>query len=90
MTKQQIDEQTNLLDKIDEISKLVVFNDDSVSFDTVIEAFCEILHYDSMRAEQLALNIHNTGKAIVKTDLYEMLVPIYEQLSQKQITAEIQ
>lgn len=78
------------LEDIENTFKLIVFDDNSISFDTVISAFCEILHYDSIRSEQLAWNIHNTGKAIVKTDLYNELIPFYEKLTQRELTCEIQ
>lgn len=88
--EQEVITLDNQLEDIENTHRLVVFNDDLLPFDTVISAFCEILHYDSIRSEQLAWNIHNTGRAIVKTDLYTKLIPFYEKLSQRELTCEIQ
>jgi ATP-dependent Clp protease adapter protein ClpS len=94
MTDQILEQEIITLDKqledIEDTYRLIVFDDNTITFNTVISAFCEILHYDSIRAEQLAWNIHNTGKAIVKTDLYKELIPFYEKLSQRELTCEIQ
>jgi ATP-dependent Clp protease adapter protein ClpS len=43
---------------------VVVWNDDVTTFQTVIQAFVEILGHTVERADQLAWRIHRTGKAV--------------------------
>lgn len=77
---------------IDDIlnSKLVVFNDDDNSFEWVIECFQAYLNMGSEQAEQLAMNIHHTGKAIVKNGTRKDLEPFFTALSDAGLTVEIQ
>ena len=43
---------------------VIVWNDDVTTFQTVIQAFVEILGHTVERADQLAWKIHRTGKAV--------------------------
>lgn len=74
----------------DEHNKLVLFNDDTTSFDHVIECLCRYLEIDSIAAEQIALIVHTKGKCIIKEGTYESLTPIYEALAENLLIVEIQ
>lgn len=70
--------------------KLIIYNDDINSFEYVIEVISKVFNYDLVRAEQLTLNIHNKGRAIVKTDEYQKLLPYYDSVTNLNLTADIQ
>jgi ATP-dependent Clp protease adaptor protein ClpS len=69
---------------------LVVYNDDVNTFDWVIDCFMEILGYTSVQAEQLALIIHTKGKATVKSDSKEVLMPLKDALNDRGLSAVIE
>lgn len=71
-------------------SQLVVYNDDHNSFEWVIQCFTEILHHSSEQAEQLSLIIHFKGKAIVKTDAFNILKPLKDALIDRGLSAVIE
>lgn len=71
-------------------SQLVVFNDDHNSFQWVIQCFTEILKHSSEQAEQLSLIIHFKGKAIVKTDPFNVLKPFKDALVERGLSAVIE
>ncbi len=71
-------------------SNLVVFNDDHNSFEWVIECFVKYLEHTEEQSEQLAMIIHNKGKACVKNGTKEELEPFYTALSEAGLSCEIQ
>ncbi len=71
-------------------SQLVVYNDDHNTFQYVIECFKEILNHSSEQAEQLSLIIHFKGKAIVKTDAFNILKPFKDALVERGLSAVIE
>lgn len=71
-------------------SKLILFNDDHNAFDKVIMSlviYCEI---SSAKAAELAMKIHNEGKAVVKYGTREKLEPIAEVFGKLDLTCEIE
>lgn len=48
-----------------EPAKVILFNDDVHTFDEVIGQLIKAIHCDSTRAEAIAWEVHNTGKAVV-------------------------
>jgi ATP-dependent Clp protease adaptor protein ClpS len=71
-------------------SHLLVYNDDVNTFDWVIECFMDILGYTSVQSEQLALIIHTKGKATVKSDSKEVLMPLKDALNDRGLSAVIE
>lgn len=69
---------------------IIVFNDDFNSFEWVIETFMQVLRHTSEQAEQLALIIHNKGKATVKTGTKQELIPLCEALLDRGLSAEVE
>ena len=49
-----------------EDSKLILFNDDHNSFDKVIMALIVYCQISSAKAAEIAMKVHNDGKAIAK------------------------
>ena len=50
---------------VEDLWAVIVWNDDVNTFAHVIKAMMEILKHSRERAEQLTLQVHNTGKARV-------------------------
>jgi ATP-dependent Clp protease adaptor protein ClpS len=59
---------------------VIIENDDYHSFDFVIDVLCKVLGCASERGAQLALQAHNTGRAIVWTGTKEVAELKVEQL----------
>lgn len=63
-----------VIDGIDISAKVILFNDDVHSFDEVIEQLIKAINCSYERAESLAFEVHNKGKACVYDgDLNECL-----------------
>jgi ATP-dependent Clp protease adapter protein ClpS len=58
------DEDLDAFFAFEDLWAVVVWNDDVTTFQTVIQAFVEILGHTVERADQLAWRIHRTGKAV--------------------------
>ncbi len=58
------DEDIHTFFDLEDLWAVVVWNDDVTTFQTVIQAFVEILGHTVERADQLAWTIHRTGKAV--------------------------
>jgi ATP-dependent Clp protease adaptor protein ClpS len=72
-----------------DISELIVYNDDFITFDWVITCFIDILGHSSEQSEQLAYIIHYTGKAAVKVGSADILQPYKEALIERGLSAVI-
>ncbi len=72
------------------MSQLVVYNDDYNTFDWVIQCFMEVCHHTFEQSEQLSLIIHFKGKAIAKTDSFEELRPLKDALIERGLSAVIE
>jgi ATP-dependent Clp protease adaptor protein ClpS len=58
------DEDLDAFFDVEDLWAVIVWNDDVTTFQTVIQAFVEILGHTVERADQLAWRIHRTGKAV--------------------------
>lgn len=89
-----IDEKTELstttIDDLLNEKKLVLYNDNHNSFQYVMLALSSVLNYTLEQSEQIALIVHNKGKAIIKTGEYLNLKNYYEQLKQLDLTLKIE
>ncbi len=86
------DEDVLVEDDIDtgQAARIVVYNDDHNTFDWVIECFISVLRHSSDQAEQLAIIIHNNGKATVKSGNRSDLTPLCEALLDRGLSATIE
>jgi ATP-dependent Clp protease adaptor protein ClpS len=84
------EEDVDVLDAIDEIYNIVVYNDDVNGFDWVIETFMEILDHSSQQAEQLAVQIDNKGRAVVKSGSLSVVSLLTEALLDRGLSAKIE
>ena len=69
---------------------VMVWNDDVNTFDHVIKALIEILNHSRPRAEQLALRVHNTGKAVVAVRPKEEAVTAARRFQDRSIWATVE
>jgi len=70
--------------------RLILFNDDTNSFDFVIETLIEICGHNPNQAENCALIAHFKGKCAIKTGALEDLKQYYKAMILKQLIVEIQ
>ena len=89
-TKTVTDEDVTLDLSFLEDSKLVLYNDDHNSFDKVIMALMVYCQISSAKAAEIAMKVHNEGKAVAKygprKDL-EVIAGIFGELD---LTCEIE
>jgi len=79
-----------LQDSTAQLSELTVYNDDFNTFDWVIQCFIEICNHSFEQSEQLSLIIHFKGKAVVKTDILDVLQPMKNALVERGLSAVIE
>ena len=73
----------------DELSQLIVWNDDVNTFDWVIESLMDICNHTPEQAEQCTILIHYKGKCAVKKGGFDALKPMCEALIDRGISATI-
>ena len=76
-------------DKDIERNKLVLYNDQVNSIDFVISSLVDICNYEDLRAEQLTLIAHYTGKSIIKTGDRIYLAALKQQFDEVGLHVEI-
>lgn len=62
------------------MNKLVLYNDNVNSFDTVIDSLIEVLGYNIFQAEQCAIIVHHTGKCEIRAGENESLIDYHLKL----------
>jgi len=89
-TWEAIEEDVMVEDQLGSLSELIVYNDDVNTFDWVIESLMDICRHSFEQAEQLSLMVHFKGKAIVKTDSFNILRPMKDALCDRGLSAVIE
>lgn len=87
--KRQHEEDVLVMEREDEIYKLVLYNDDVNTFDFVIDCLLEICKHTLEQAEQCTMLVHYKGKCTVKTGDLKLLKPMQKSLSERGLTCEI-
>lgn len=87
--QRQYEEDVLLLEKEDEINKLILWNDDVNTFDFVIESLITVCKHTAEQAQQCTILVHYKGKCTVKTGSMDLLKPMHEQLTERGLTSEI-
>ena len=90
MTDEKTELSTTTINDLLNEKKLVLYNDNHNSFQYVMLALSNVLNYTLEQSEQIALIVHNKGKAIIKTGEYLSLKNYYEQLKQLDLTLKIE
>ena len=73
-----------------EDSKLVLYNDDHNSFDKVIMALVVYCQISGAKAAEIAMKVHNDGKAVAKYGSRDKLEPIDKVFGELDLTCEIE
>jgi ATP-dependent Clp protease adaptor protein ClpS len=84
------DEDVDVLDDIEDLYNIIVYNDDVNEFAWVIQTFMDILDYQSQQAEQLAQQIHYKGRAVVKSGSLQEVTLLTEALLDRGLSAKIE
>ena len=72
-----------------EIHSLILYNDDVNSFDFVIETLIEVCEHDAIQAENCAWIAHFKGKCGVKSGPLDMLQPVCDEMTNRELTVTI-
>lgn len=81
-----IEKQENVSDQM---KSLVLFNDDFNTFDYVIETLVEVCNHTLDQAETCTWIVHYKGKCAVKSGTLYELKPIYNEFTNRNLTASI-
>ncbi len=73
-----------------ETNQLVVYNDDTNTFDHVIDTLIEVCKHETHQAEQCTYIIHYRGKCSVKEGNFDELAKMRNKICQKGISAEVE
>ena len=87
--QREYEEEVAVLEREDEVYKIILWNDDVNTFDDVINALVEICEHTLEQAEQCTFLVHYKGKCTVKTGSLEKLKPMHEKLLSRSLTSEI-
>jgi ATP-dependent Clp protease adaptor protein ClpS len=74
---------------IDSVRELILFNDETNSFDFVIETLIEVCEHEKLQAEQCAYIAHYTGKCGVKSGVVGELKPKFDEMTRRGLTVSI-
>jgi len=77
-------------EKLTNLKKLILYNDDFNTFDFVIETLKEVCGHNAFQAETCAWIAHYKGNCVVKKGVYDRLKPCCDQLSFNNLIVEIQ
>lgn len=81
--------ELDVITQEEELSNIVLFNDDVNTFEWVIDCLIKYCGHDMLQAEQCAIIVHYNGKCAVKKGAFNKLKPICETLLEKGLSAEI-
>ena len=73
-----------------ELSKIVLYNDEVNTFDFVIEMLMRYCEHNLYQAEQCAILTHHKGRSTVKKGSFENLEPIATALLDKGLSVEVE
>lgn len=71
-------------------NQLVLHNDEVNTFDYVIECLIDICGHTEEQAGQCALTAHMKGRCSVKSGSFTELKPLFDQLTQSQLSMTIE
>lgn len=70
-------------------SSLVLYNDDTITFDHVINCLIRYCRHVPLQAEQCAFIVHNNGKCEIKRGSIRELKPIFDALLENHLAVKI-
>ena len=88
-----VKEKLKPANKNDEVTQdekeLILFNDEVNTFDFVIETLIEVCGHDAYQAEQCALTAHFNGRCGIKSGSFDALKPVYDEMTNRELTVSI-
>ena len=88
-TKEEKNTGVKDLLKDKEKNKLILWNDEVNSFDFVIDSLIEVCGHTPEQAETCTWIAHFKGKCPVKSGSFDVLKPLYSELTNRKLTVEI-
>jgi ATP-dependent Clp protease adaptor protein ClpS len=89
MVKEKIKPQDNTREDVTAERELILFNDDFNTFDFVIESLIDVCGHDPIQAEQCALIAHFNGKCGIMTGSFDILKPMHDEMTERDLTVAI-
>ena len=74
---------------VDSRRDLILFNDETNTFEFVIQTLIDVCDHESLQAEQCAYIAHYNGKCAVKSGLFGELKPKFEEMTRRGLTVSI-
>jgi len=75
---------------VEDLKKIVLYNDDFNTFDFVIDTLVEVCNHNINQAEQCAFIVHYKGKCSVKRGSFNKLKPLKEEMLRRTLTVSIE
>lgn len=88
-TKEKNQEEIDVLEQEVYQNQIVLHNDNTNTFDFVIESLVSVCKHTLEQAEQCTFLVHYKGKCTVKTGNFKDLDPICSKLLQLGLSAEL-
>ena len=88
--KHQEEEEILVLEEVQNLSSIVLYNDDVNTFEHVIDSLVEICEHNLLQAEQCAYLVHYKGKCAIKAGTFEALEPLCTALLDRGLSAKIE
>ena len=89
MVKEKLKPAGKSQDELIGEKELILFNDEVNTFDFVIDTLIEVCGHDPCQAEQCALTAHLNGKCGIKSGTYDALKPLYDEMTNRELTVTI-
>ncbi len=89
-SKEQEQTSGDVLEQHSDVFDLVLYNDEFNTFDWVIESLVDVCKHNELQAEQCAFIVHFKGKCDVKSVDFSSLQPLHRELSNRNLTVEIE
>ncbi len=90
MVKEKTKKQAVSVEELTLNHELILFNDEVNTFDFVIETLIDVCGHQPEQAEQLTLIVHYKGKCGVKTGEFIELKPMFDEMSNRGLTVNIE
>lgn len=74
----------------DKTHKVILYNDDMLSFKYVIASLIEVCNHTAIQAEQCALIAHNKGKIDIASGSFNKMYEILETLNHIKVEASLE
>jgi len=89
MVEEKTIQKENTNESTEKVRNLILFNDDFNTFEFVIETLIDVCKHEPEQAEQCTLIVHFKGKCAVKSGSFIELKPIFTEMSNRNLTVEI-